>query len=301
MTNIPEQPACTEVAAGALLLPYALGTLSAEETRQFEEHLLLCPACQRELEQAADLLQTLSVSREEIVELLQRQGHSFASGISPATVELSSVEGNVNRRSRRVWWLAAALLSVAAVITVLVWPSQRPELSVTEPPAPPLVRDTSVVVMPPVPEPATQADAHLASLATRAKLPYALVTPRSGEVEPDAEFQDAMRFYLADSLKIAQLQLQGVTRKVPERVEVWLYLGVTAYLNGDLNLAERSLREGLARNPRTTQRQQFRWYLANLKLREGQADEAKALLSQIIEENTALVSEARSLLAAISS
>ncbi|MBK8128217.1 MAG: zf-HC2 domain-containing protein [bacterium] len=76
--------ACVNPTIGAKLLSYGLGNLPEEEKNEFEEHLLLCPACQSELKAAGQMLKAMSVGKGELARKLQGEPEPKESpGITP--------------------------------------------------------------------------------------------------------------------------------------------------------------------------------------------------------------------------
>jgi tetratricopeptide (TPR) repeat protein len=258
VNDLESASACTDIAAGALLLPYALGTLDAAEMERFEEHLLHCASCRDELQAASGRLRELRAQRGQIVRSLN---DGKDQGETPPVLV---------RRDRPRW----------------VWPQAAPPLSQNVPP----VKTEQTATTAPNTEPA------LAALATRDKLPYTRISSRGTQNDFEDRFGKAMTEYETGQLASAREQLLALSERAPDHAEVWLYLGVTAYLSDDLDLAESSLRQGLAQHPRTIHRQHLRWYLANLELRRGGAPEARTLLEAIVAENTERVADARQLL-----
>ncbi len=289
MTNRESTIACNDVSMGALLLPYKFQTITRDECRSFEEHLLVCPACQRELNVAGSKLNEIAASRQEIARLARQESE-------PTRSQVTKTEVSIDQRPFRhfLGYLAAASAIVAIMIGTL-WESPK----LTETAAQP---DSVATSTEPVRTSASSAGdsipdsaERLAKLATRAKLPFLGIITRGTDDPNDAKFSRAMQAYTADSLRTAQTLLAEISRTAPNNVDVWLFLGVTAYLNGDYVAANASLQRGLALNTRATERQQIRWYLASLALQQGDSSSALRYLDQIITENMALVKDAQSL------
>jgi hypothetical protein len=79
VTEDKTKQTCIDPEIGALLIPYALGTLKPADEEKFELHVLHCPACQSELEEATPALDTLKSTREQFVERARVEDESFAS------------------------------------------------------------------------------------------------------------------------------------------------------------------------------------------------------------------------------
>ncbi|MBK8129619.1 MAG: zf-HC2 domain-containing protein [bacterium] len=58
---------CVSPHLGSVMLAYGLGNLNGLDQEQFEEHLLVCPACQHELNRAGPILRHVCEHREEIL------------------------------------------------------------------------------------------------------------------------------------------------------------------------------------------------------------------------------------------
>ncbi|HEY3296110.1 MAG TPA: zf-HC2 domain-containing protein [bacterium] len=274
------EPLCTDLSLGSLLLPYALGTLDEPSAQRFEDHVLTCTACRDELTQAAKSLQTLSANRMTIVQRLQE---NIVKQTAPS------------RRPSRVTWLLAAALGLAAIVAILLLVNplsdhkapDKPQVAQQQPPP----ADTAAQ------QPATDPEAaRWAAVATTAKLPFAISTPR-GDGDPKEErFQQAMQPYVAGDMPAAETQLQRLSKEMPDKPEVWLYLASSAYLNNHLDLAAAAVRQGLSMDPRSTRKAEFRWLRANLELKKGNASQAQAWLHIILKDNTAMLTESQDLL-----
>ena len=127
MTHDPREPASPH----DLLAAYALDAVDEHEQRLFEEHLLGCPACERELAELAPTVEALgagvpaappatvreTVLRHVAEERLDRT--SPAPGAGPAD-DLAA--RRAARSSRRLVLLAAAAAAVAVVMALVVGP-----------------------------------------------------------------------------------------------------------------------------------------------------------------------------------
>ena len=95
---------CESVAAELVLERYVAGTLPAEETRAFEEHLLECERCQRELALGVAVRKALGAVPGESADAPDGEVHRIGPG----------------RRGRRRGWIAAAGVGLAAAAAVLL-------------------------------------------------------------------------------------------------------------------------------------------------------------------------------------
>jgi hypothetical protein len=310
---------CIDVALGTLLMPYVLRTLSLQDMESFEDHLLQCSACREEYERTSIISAALADNREEIVRRLQETGHDFESQYAPYELGSVQVEQMVPAPSTdehrptsfiHQWSfrLAAAAVFIGAVWLGIAYYQQQPSRMAQNTPRPvpqnervapgngtteqsnPLTdKDRGGT-----PTPAPQSN--LAFLATKAKLPFAITTVRGDDESAGAEFEQAMQDYLKDNFKSAQQQLLKLSEADPLKNEIWLYLGISAYMNDDLDLAERSLYRSIKLKPRITRLEQSRWYLANVELKRGQPVPVRRLLTSIITDNAVYVEEAKDLM-----
>jgi TolA-binding protein len=315
------EPECTNPSLGVLLVSYSLGTLSEQDAESFEDHLLNCQACRNEMQQSLDELQTLSQNRPAVLSQLHQQGQGFETALAQLqeaqaeSDQMNSVSSGSARAKAKYFRIAAILIAAAALFSVVWFGSS-------------LFRKSDIIVFPKEQIADMQKDnlpgdassqmesknllqnqnqdsmaslrrTQLADLAVVAKLPFAFTTLRSGDEEYSEQFRNAMQAYLDDNLQFAQQQLLALSKQESKKVDVWLYLGVTAYLNGNYELAERSLKQGLQLNPRVTRTQQLRWYLVNALLKQGKNVDARKLLVAIVNDRAVFVDESRELLAKI--
>jgi anti-sigma factor RsiW len=107
---------------------YVLGSLSAAERREFEEHMAACPGCREAVAELSGVPALLSRLDRGEVAAMNVQGVESVSGTYPGTPELSpellpSLLSTVRwrrRRTRAAVWLAAAavLLGVGVFVGV---------------------------------------------------------------------------------------------------------------------------------------------------------------------------------------
>jgi tetratricopeptide (TPR) repeat protein len=101
----PDNPTqeCSDPQIGALLVSYAFGTLRDIETERFEQHLLHCPACQRELEEAAPALEILAATREEFVLRAHDEKEDFESQYEQLARARREASQNVRPKNSESW------------------------------------------------------------------------------------------------------------------------------------------------------------------------------------------------------
>lgn len=286
---------CNDPSCGALLLAYSLGTLSSDEATRFEEHLLSCVACQTEIEASEETLKRLAISRIDILSKLRRQGIGFGGVFEGAQAKHSQP----SRAKRYVAVGAMTALAVAAVLVLLVW--QRASNPASDGHQAPEVVDHLQTGSTPAttdslknsPTSAQQSDslrlasarrAALANLATKQKLPFAAIITRGSRDSLDVLFAETMKLYEADSLVAARTALLKLRTIAPKHSDIWLYLGITAYLSGAPDLAKSSFEQGLKLHPEHKREQQLNWYLANVYLHHGNGTAALPLLRAVAGE-----------------
>jgi hypothetical protein len=149
-----------QIAEHNVVARYVLGRLTAEEEELFEEHLLECPECRREVEREEDFRNSLqTVAAEEVARATARAG----------------VIAWLGRRSARRGWLAVAalLLLIAALPLWLLRERSRLQGEIGE------LRAARAAVLPAPPAPAPRAPVQAsAGAAERAALQAELATQR---------------------------------------------------------------------------------------------------------------------------
>ena len=70
---------CSDPAIGSLITLYELGTLNRREATRFENHVLNCDFCRKELVKFNVVVTTVNQDREEILSGLKESGLDFSS------------------------------------------------------------------------------------------------------------------------------------------------------------------------------------------------------------------------------
>jgi len=108
---------CTDSRFEALLYPYQLGMLSAEDSRLVELHLLECENCYNrvlQFESAAEMLRDDKEVRQEILTLASLEAEI------PETESLPSVQPDQERKAWPVWSRVALVLAAAVVVLAII-------------------------------------------------------------------------------------------------------------------------------------------------------------------------------------
>jgi hypothetical protein len=130
----PDKPTqeCSDPRIGALLVSYALGTLPEKDAERFEHHLLHCPACQQEMEEAAPVLETLAATREQFVLRARKEKEDFESQFD--RLNRDAKVGARKGRTAQPWswietigtvlwgrkWMVAAVCAVAVAVLLVI-------------------------------------------------------------------------------------------------------------------------------------------------------------------------------------
>jgi len=261
---------------GELITQYEMGQLSDEERDRFEEHLMDCDFCRRELEEMLPTISAMRRHKAEIVQGLHDEGISFES-LKERLLALPR-PSRAKKTSPKYTWDKIVLgfktfgrprifVPAAVVVTALL-------LFVT------LLRH---------PE-----NPYLTYLSFE-KLPYRPQTLR-GEMATEAErlFHEGMNDYLRGNYKGAIGSLRDAVTEAPDNGSWWLYLGVCYYLD---HKGKRAI-ESLTRADALTQHSlkvRTRWYLAEAHLLQGDADKAIPLLEWISAQKMGYAAQADSL------
>jgi len=268
---------CIAPEVGALITQYEMGQLSDEERNRFEEHLMDCDFCRRELEETLPTISTMRRHKAEIVQGLHDEGISFES-LKERLLALSR-PGQIQKTSPKYIWekilqgfrtfgRPRIFVPAAVVVTALL-------LFVT------LLHHPD--------------NPYLAYLSFE-KLPYRPQKLR-GEMATEAErlFHQGMNDYLRSDYRGAIGNLRKAVEKAPDKGAWWLYLGVCYYLDHQGKQAI----EALTKADTLTQHSlkiRTRWYLAEAHLLQGDVDRAIPLLEWIRAQKREYAAQADSLL-----
>ncbi|MBK6910992.1 MAG: zf-HC2 domain-containing protein [bacterium] len=281
--------ACVNPTIGAKLLSYGLGNLPEEEKNEFEEHLLLCPACQSELKAAGQMLKAMSVGKGELARKLQGEPERKESpGITPRVY---------------LWPIVAA---AACLIGLIYWAAQpsrdnRPISSVqvladTHDIATDRLDTATLVRVDSMKVDSVSQSKRFAALATKLPLAYIMLNPRGQAANNRENFELAMRDYQDKNYRAAAEQLRKLAQSDSVDTEQLLYWGVSAYMTGNTSEAIRVFDRTEKLKPRTTRLAQVRWYRANAKLVAGDLTGAKRDLQLVAGSEADLSRDAKELL-----
>lgn len=275
---------CRDPQVGELIAQYEMGQLGDEDRDRFEEHLLDCEFCRRELEEMLSTIAAVRGNRAEILRGLHDEGISFKS--LRGKLLARPRPGRIKRRSlgyigerikssvrtyRRLRVLAPAAVVATALLLFTIFPLlHRP-------------------------------DNPYLNVLFFEKVPYRPQTLR-GEMATESErlFLEGMSSYLIDDYKGAIDNLQKAVGEAPENGSWWLYLGVCYYLDRQ---GKRAI-EALTRADALTQHSlkvRARWYLGQAHLLRGDVDRAIPLLEWVRDRRREYGAEAESLLTAVRS
>jgi len=273
---------CIAPEVGRLLTQYELGQLEQEEQDRFEEHLMDCDLCRRELEEMLPIITAIRGHKAEVAKALHSEGISFKSLKErllalprPAQVKSASL-GHLWQKilhglrtfGRPRIFVPAAVVVIALLLFVTLF--HHPE------------------------------SPYLTYLSFE-KLPYRSEKLR-GEVATQAEqlFHQGMNDYLKGNYKGAINSLKKAVEKAPDNGIWWLYLGVCYYLNHQPKRAIEALTKANALT-QYSQKVRSHWYLAQAYLLQGDVDRAIPLLEWIRDQKMGYSAQADSLLMIIHS
>lgn len=270
---------CTNEELGELITRYQMGQLSDEECDRFEEHVMDCEFCFRELEQTTPLMSPLRRHRVAILEGLHREGISYESlkkellfsrsVRQPLYGKLLARAAQVFENLRRPRVLVPVTGIAAAVVLFFLLIPHRHNPYIT----------------------------HL----SYEKLPYQSDYYR-GEASAEAEslFSRGIDDYLADNYKDAIANLENAVDRAPDEGSWWLYLGVCYYLDRQVKRAIKALTMADSLT-QFYNKERARWYLAQAHLLNRNPKKAFPLLEWIIAQNRIYAERADSLLKTVQS
>jgi tetratricopeptide (TPR) repeat protein len=271
---------CRDSQVGRLISFYEFNQLRKKDRCRFEEHLMECRFCSRELREMLPIVRALRQHRAELLERLSGEGISYAQQKRILLEAYQSQGAAVGSRGRlevlerwlrrlvRPRVLIPAVGAAAAVVLILALPwskpgnPYRPYLDQT--PAP-YTESTVRGSVSPVPEAAWQA------------------------------FDAGMADYGRGEYGKAAGRLQQAAKLAPAESEFQLYLGVSRYLAGQPKAAVEALTQALSARDLVI-RGTARWYLAQAWLAQSDAGKAQPLLEEIAQQEGGYAPQAASLL-----
>ncbi len=262
---------CIAPETGALLMQYELGNLSDTEREHFERHLLDCDFCLAEVASMHDVADALIANRKSITEAYNKEGVTVSTLLVQASdrPKLQPIrrDARQTKKASVFSWdslfgpRAAIAFAAAAAIVLIVG------LNV-------FTGDKPIAVGMYTP-------------------PSWLAWQTRGTESTDSLLISAQQSYSAMDFASAASKL-GQYLKDHEDAQATLYLGVSQYELGRLDLARQSLMKVSTSN--SVIRSEADFYRALIMIRQGDNDEAVAILKQLAANNSNRVEEARELM-----
>jgi tetratricopeptide (TPR) repeat protein len=272
---------CTDEKLGHLIALYETENLSEKERIRFEEHMLDCEFCRRELAEMHTALSLMQEQRDEILAGLRDEGIDYASRLDLLSAEMrgrrspESAPWELTERLTRFikglyqWEYAASMALTAAAALFLVF------LQVPSSPNPYLQLVTFDT--PSVP---------------------AQVMRDAGAVAAQRSFNRGMELFRGGDYKGAAYHLDDATLKDPQNGNYWLYSGMSQFLRHRAAAAIEALTRA-EQLTEYTQKNRARWYLAQSYLLMGDPTRAVPYLKLLRDEQFEYSEEAAGLLAKI--
>ncbi len=259
---------CTDEKAGALRIQYELGQLNDADRERFEEHLLDCDFCFRELSDEVSWMAALLEKRAEIRENLRREGLTFESQKALYLQSLSAATGSKSK-DRTLWVRSLRRLM------------SKPKLAFLLPAGAVVLAALFLFIFRPSPE----SSSPYLSLLQFEPIPYKASVVR-GESDDAAEtqFQEGMRLYQKGDYRSAVKFLKDAVDSDPESGIYRLFLGVCYFLDRQADPAIQALTAADSLT-QFTFREKTRWYLAQAYLLKSDPDRAIPLLRWLVEQN----------------
>lgn len=268
---------CINPRIGRLITQYELGRLSDKDCNRFEEHLINCDYCSKELEEMESFSDSVRENKAEILEILNKRGINY---------EVEKRKFLAQRRSTQVqmplvdhirqflqgFWQPRIYVPVLVTASIFIF----------------------VLILPRTPQ--DQDNPYFAYLNFE-KAPY-LQMRAFEETEGQQLFIRGMEEYLDNDYGEAISYLAKATKINPGEGEWWLYLGVSYYLDHQAGPGIESLSKADSLTVNTS-RNRARWYLAQAYLLSGDAQTALPLLEALINQEEEYASEAYELLTKI--
>ncbi len=273
---------CRDEDLGHFITFYETGALTEAERIRFENHLLECDFCRRELQEMQPAYAALNEHRQEILAQLSAEGLNF----SKRKQQLLDAQtlGGAEKTSPAIWW--DRLLQAAAGIS-------RPRVAI-----PALAVGAALILFllwSPSREPANPYLLYL----NFEKAFFQAGEVRSESAAPDA-FRQGMELYQQDDFLGAIGHLEKAAQSHPDEGTTWLYLGISYYLERQPKPAIEALRRA-EQLTEPAQRNRALWYLAQAYLMEGSPDLSLPLLRTLASQKLEYATEADTLLVRIAS
>jgi tetratricopeptide (TPR) repeat protein len=270
---------CTDEKTGALRIQYELGQLKNAERERFEEHLLVCDFCFRELSESAPWTAALLEKRAEIRENLRRQGLTFESQKALYMRSLPASTGAESKSENR--WFRLLRRLKAGPKPVILLPAGAVALLAL-----------FLLIFRPSPEPSSP----YLSLLQFEPIPYESSVVRGGsDNEAELRFQEGMIRYQKGDYAGAVKVLKTAAASDPENGIYRLFLGVSYFLDRQADPAIQALSAADSLTQFSFQ-EKTRWYLAQAYLLKSDANRAIPLLRWLVEQNGEYTARAAELL-----
>jgi tetratricopeptide (TPR) repeat protein len=271
---------CVNEKIGSLILPYVMGLLSDEECSLFEEHLMDCDFCHRELKKMKPFASVMRQHGPHIVQTLHDDGISFQSlkadlrasyrskHLVPGAIWQRIIETFDTLLRRRVLVPAVGLAAALGLSLLIIIPSTR----------------------------RAEAENPFIAYLSFEQLPYQPLELRDrAPTQAERYYSGGMDDYLKNNYAAAARKLHRAVEMQPEEGNWWLRLGVCYFLNRQPKPAI----EALTKADELTQRLfniRVCWYLAQSYLLNGDPDNAIPLLERVVAQDRAYADEAKTLL-----
>ncbi|MBG0859031.1 MAG: tetratricopeptide repeat protein [Bacteroidales bacterium] len=118
---------------------------------------------------------------------------------------------------------------------------------------------------------------------------------RSGQVEIDKQYQDAMDYYVVKEYKIAAELFLKVLEKAPEDMNVTLLYGISNFEQRNYPVAKKSFSKVIDNN-NNLQFEDAQWHLAFCYMKTGEQDKAIELFNEIRKSNSIYKQDAKQIL-----
>jgi tetratricopeptide (TPR) repeat protein len=260
---------CTNTGIGVMIGQYEMGTLSEAEQVRFEEHLLDCAHCRREVELMYPIASALAENRDAVLSALKQEGVTFESTSSKLQERVSANARVVAARkpkARVVYWGVSVAVVAAAVIFIIG------RMGIDS---------------------GGKYDPFIKFLPMDNPTPL-LLRGTSGPIGQE-NYMNGVNAYVEADYKRAERYFSKAVSQSPEQGDWWLILGVCQFLRHDAKNAISSLTEA-DKLTEGTSRQKARWFLSQSYLMVEDVDAAVKLLEWLVTEGKDHSQDARKLL-----